>query len=54
MSSINKLIPLILTAVAGGVQAQQPSTIDKVKASGTITVGYRESSIPFSLSLIHI
>ncbi|KQV97513.1 transporter substrate-binding domain-containing protein [Rhizobacter sp. Root1221] len=48
MSSINKLIPLILTAVAGGVQAQQPSTIDKVKASGTITVGYRESSIPFS------
>lgn len=28
--------------------AQVPPTLDKVKASGTITVGYRESSIPFS------
>ena len=28
--------------------AQQPGTLDKVKASGSITVGYRESSIPFS------
>lgn len=30
-------------------QAQQPAgTLDKVKASGSITVAYRESSIPFS------
>lgn len=28
--------------------AQQPPTLDKVKAAGSITVGYRESSIPFS------
>lgn len=28
--------------------AQVPPTLDKVKASGSITVGYRESSIPFS------
>jgi glutamate/aspartate transport system substrate-binding protein len=28
--------------------AQAPSTLDKVKASGTITLAYRESSIPFS------
>jgi glutamate/aspartate transport system substrate-binding protein len=29
-------------------QAQTPSTLDKVKASGSISVAYRESSIPFS------
>ena len=29
-------------------QAQQPGTLDKIKSSGTITVAYRESSIPFS------
>jgi ABC-type amino acid transport substrate-binding protein len=33
---------------AGGAMAQTPSTLDKVKASGVITVAYRESSIPFS------
>lgn len=33
---------------AGAVHAQSPMTLDKVKASGTITVAYRESSIPFS------
>ena len=29
-------------------QAQAGGTLDKVKASGTITLAYRESSIPFS------
>ncbi|MBC8055270.1 MAG: transporter substrate-binding domain-containing protein [Rhizobiales bacterium] len=29
-------------------QAQASGTLDKVKASGTITLAYRESSIPFS------
>jgi glutamate/aspartate transport system substrate-binding protein len=28
--------------------AQTPTTLDKVKASGSITVAYRDSSIPFS------
>ena len=28
--------------------AQSPSTLDKVKQAGTITLAYRESSIPFS------
>ncbi|MBC7480628.1 MAG: amino acid ABC transporter substrate-binding protein, partial [Rhizobacter sp.] len=28
--------------------AQTPSTLDKVKQAGTITLAYRESSIPFS------
>jgi ABC-type amino acid transport substrate-binding protein len=33
---------------AGAAHAQTPPTLDKVKQSGTITVAYRESSIPFS------
>jgi ABC-type amino acid transport substrate-binding protein len=41
---------LCLTAVvmSAAATAQTPSTLDKVKASGVITVAYRESSIPFS------
>jgi ABC-type amino acid transport substrate-binding protein len=31
-----------------GAWAQSPSTLEKVKASGSISVGYRDSSIPFS------
>jgi glutamate/aspartate transport system substrate-binding protein len=38
-----------LTALLPGLAAAQtPATLDKVKASGTMTVAYRESSIPFS------
>lgn len=33
---------------ASPANAQQAMTLDKVKSSGSITVGYRESSIPFS------
>ena len=39
---------LLLLAAALPAQAQAPSTLDKVKASGSITLAYRESSIPFS------
>jgi len=35
-------------ALLGPVAAQSLPTLDKVKASGSITIGYRESSIPFS------
>ena len=48
---ISKLVvPIFVAAasLAGTAFAQQPPTLDKVKASGTITVAYRESSIPFS------
>jgi ABC-type amino acid transport substrate-binding protein len=38
---------LILAAVAA-LGAAHAQTLDKVKASGSITVAYRESSIPFS------
>ena len=38
-----------VAAVAPGPAAAQPAgTLDKVKASGVITVAYRDSSIPFS------
>ena len=37
-----------LLAAAASASAQVPPTLDKVKASGSITVAYRESSIPFS------
>ncbi|HEU0230517.1 MAG TPA: amino acid ABC transporter substrate-binding protein [Burkholderiaceae bacterium] len=47
-----KLLPLVLaTAVtAVGMTAAQAadSRIDKIKSTGEITLGYRESSIPFS------
>lgn len=32
----------------GAALAQSPATLDKVKASGSMTVAYRETSIPFS------
>jgi glutamate/aspartate transport system substrate-binding protein len=38
----------IFTCLPAVVMAQSPSTLDKVKQSGSITVAYREASIPFS------
>lgn len=35
-------------AFAASALAQTPSTLDKVKSAGKITVAYRETSIPFS------
>lgn len=44
-----KTLPLlILTAAPLLALAQAGGTLDKVKQSGTITLAYRESSIPFS------
>jgi ABC-type amino acid transport substrate-binding protein len=42
-----KLISL-LALLAPAAMAQTAMTLDKVKGSGTITVAYREASIPFS------
>ena len=39
---------LALCALALQSSGASAQTLDKVKASGTITVAYRESSIPFS------
>ena len=44
-------LPLLLAAlalVAAPVFAQDTGTLKKIKDTGTITIGYRESSIPFS------
>ncbi|HSW03130.1 amino acid ABC transporter substrate-binding protein [Aquabacterium sp.] len=38
----------LLFSLAVPASAQTPPTLDKAKASGTLTVAYRESSIPFS------
>jgi glutamate/aspartate transport system substrate-binding protein len=36
-------------AIAGAANAQQPTgTLDKIKSTGTITIGHRDVSIPFS------
>jgi len=42
------LVTLFLAAASCAAQAQTSGTLDKVRASGTLTVAYRESSIPFS------
>lgn len=44
------LLPCLALALAlsGPALAQSPSTLDKVKASGAITIAYREASLPFS------
>ena len=45
----NQLAIASLIALAAPLaMAQTPLTLDKVKASGSITVAYRDSSIPFS------
>ena len=51
---MKKLLPVVLSAVfaagfAASAQAQElTGTLKKIKETGTITMGYRESSIPFS------
>ncbi len=47
ISRAGSLVAALLLG-AGAAAADQNSTLDKAKASGSITVAYRESSIPFS------
>jgi glutamate/aspartate transport system substrate-binding protein len=47
LKNFPKLIAtLALATLAGGVMAQ--GTLDKIKSSGSITIGHRDASIPFS------
>ncbi len=46
ISMLTLAAPLLVNPMLA--QAQTAGTLDKVKASGTITLAYRESSIPFS------
>ncbi len=41
-------LALLAATLAAPASAQVPPTLDKVKSSGTMSVAYRESSIPFS------
>lgn len=47
---LSKLIAVLISTgvVAGTAQAQDTGTLKKIKDSGTITLGVRDSSIPFS------
>jgi glutamate/aspartate transport system substrate-binding protein len=47
---VSKLLAILISAgfVAGAAQAQESGTLKKIKDSGTITLGVRDSSIPFS------
>jgi len=50
---MKKLLPALLTAlcavaVAGTAQAQDSGTLKKIKDSGVIVIGHRDSSVPFS------
>jgi ABC-type amino acid transport substrate-binding protein len=42
------VLPMLATTLALPGHAQSGATLDKVKAAGSMTVAYRESSIPFS------
>lgn len=47
---VAKLVALLIGAgiFAGAAQAQESGTLKKIKETGTITLGVRDSSIPFS------
>lgn len=46
---MRRLLALLAAAATlGAAHAQVPPTLDKIKASGSMSVSYRESSIPFS------
>jgi ABC-type amino acid transport substrate-binding protein len=48
MSSLTRSLLITTLALAAAGPAMAQATLDKVKASGEMTVSYRESSIPFS------
>jgi len=50
---MKKLLPALLVTlcaagIAGTAQAQDSGTLKKIKESGTIVIGHRDSSVPFS------
>ncbi len=50
MKSLHRIVLALLTlGIAAGVSAQElTGTLKKIKDTGTITIGYRDASIPFS------
>lgn len=48
MKLLAKAVALGVLLTTQAVSAQSSNTLEKIKSSGTITIGHRESSIPFS------
>ncbi len=48
MHSPRILFALLAAAFVAAPAAAQEGTLDKIKKSGTITIGHRDGSIPFS------
>lgn len=51
MSTINKSLAVLVAALAATGAAHAQATLDKIKSSGKITMGVRESSSPLSYTL---
>lgn len=47
-SGLRLLLPAMLLALSSASHAQTPSRLDKIKQSGTLSLGYPTSSLPFA------
>jgi len=47
-ASTRLALSLVAASLGSAAFAQTPATLDKIKSSGSMTLAYRESSIPFS------
>jgi glutamate/aspartate transport system substrate-binding protein len=47
-TSLLAALALLITALPLQASAQEGATLDKIRSTGTITIGHRDSSIPFS------
>lgn len=47
-SLASRCLALLLLGTVAGTAAAQQGTLEKLRAAGTITIGHRDSSIPFS------
>jgi glutamate/aspartate transport system substrate-binding protein len=53
MSNLRKAVAVILPAILAGLHAASADTLQRIKDSGAITIGYRENSIPMSYADAH-
>ncbi len=53
MSNLRKAVAVILPAMFAGLHAASADTLQRIKDSGAITIGYREDSMPMSYADAH-
>ena len=53
MRGLSKTIAVLLPVLFAGVEAASADTLQKIKDSGAIVIGYREDAIPMSYSEAH-